>query len=150
LHLGYYERRTFSVIKIRNNFGRLAKKLLSEGKRDSAVAMLDRCLELFPHERIPYHYFMPGIIETYYKAEEIEKAEKIAEEFALICEDNLSYYLSLKPGMRKSITSDIQLHLQLLQMLTGVTKESNPEGIAKNLEEKFNRLYSQYLQTSGQ
>ncbi len=93
---------------------------------------------------------MPGIIESYYKAEEIEKAEKVAEEFALICEDNLSYYLSLKPGMRKSITSDIQLHLQLLQMLTGVTKESNPEGIAKNVQEKLNRLHSQYLQTSGQ
>lgn len=148
LHLGYYERRTFSVIKIRNNFGRLAKKLLSEGKRDSAVAVLDRCLELFPNERFSYHYFMPGIIEIYYKAEEIEKAEKIAEEFALICEDNLSYYLSLKPGMRKSITSDIQLHLQLLQMLTGVTKESNPEGVAKSIEEKFSSLYSKYIQTT--
>jgi hypothetical protein len=150
LRLGYYEKRTFSVVRVRNNFARLAKELLLEGKRDSAVAVLDRCMELMPHERIPYHYFMPGIIEVYYKADETVKADQIAEEFAWICEDNLSYYLSFKPGMRKAINNDIQISLQLLQMLTSVTKEYNPEGVAVGVEEKFNRLYSLYLQTAGQ
>jgi hypothetical protein len=67
VYLDFYHKRTLSVIKIRNNFTRLAEALVNQGKRDSAVAVLDRCMELMPQERIPYDIFTVGIAEVYYE-----------------------------------------------------------------------------------
>ena len=52
----------------RINFGRLAEDLLLEGKRDSAIKVLDKCVEVTPDKTIPYNYFMTKIGELYYRA----------------------------------------------------------------------------------
>ena len=56
------------TMNFRNNFARLADALLQEGKRDSAIAALDRCVEVMPDANVPYNIFMIRIIENYYKA----------------------------------------------------------------------------------
>ena len=46
------------TMNFRNNFARLAMALIDEGKRDSAVKVLDRCLEIMPDETVPYNVFV--------------------------------------------------------------------------------------------
>ena len=53
---------------LRNNFARLADALLREGKTDSAIAVLDKCIEVMPDHSIPYNFFMTPIAEAYYRA----------------------------------------------------------------------------------
>ena len=46
----------------RINFSRLAEELMNENKRDSAIKVLDKCLEVMPDKTIP-GYFMTKIAE---------------------------------------------------------------------------------------
>ena len=62
------ENNTRMTTNFRINFGRLAEELLNEGKRDSAVMVLDKCVEVTPDKTIPYNYFMTKIGELYYRA----------------------------------------------------------------------------------
>jgi hypothetical protein len=54
------------TMNLRNNFSRLAETLLNEGKRDSALAVLDKCLEVMPDKTVPFNIMMIRIVELYY------------------------------------------------------------------------------------
>lgn len=145
--LDFYNKRTFSVIKIRNNFTRLAEELQKIGKRDSAVAVLDKCVELMPHEKVPYDYFMVGIAEIYFRCGENNKANEIVDKYAAICEEELNYFLTLRPAIGSVIDYEKRLPLQMIQELARLTKLHKQEERAKLLEEKLNELYSRYIET---
>jgi len=140
--------RTLSVIKMRNNFSRLAETLLAQGKRDSAVIVLDRCVELTPHEKVPYDIFMIGIIENYYKAGEVDKANEIIRKYNEITANELSYYYSLSGKFTQSIDYDKRVALQILQEMVRVTKNNNQTELADELEKQFNDFYLRYTNTS--
>jgi hypothetical protein len=111
VYMDYYNIRTLGVIKFRKTFVRLAEALMLEGRREKAVEVLDRCMDLAPHNKIPYDHFVSGItysdrqnktpmhysgiIEAYYKCLEFEKANAILLEFASILQQDLQYYQSL-------------------------------------------------------
>ena len=59
------------AMNFRNNFGRLAEQLLREGKRDSSIAVLDKCMEEMPDETVPFNIIMLRIAELYYNAAKI-------------------------------------------------------------------------------
>ncbi|MBL0105526.1 MAG: hypothetical protein IPP51_18145 [Bacteroidetes bacterium] len=52
----------------RINFSRLAEELMLEGKRDSAIKVLDKCVEVMPDKTVPYNYFMTKVAELYFRA----------------------------------------------------------------------------------
>jgi hypothetical protein len=54
------------TMNLRNNFGRLAESLLAEGKRDSAMIALDKCIQEMPDNTVPYNVMMIRIAEMYY------------------------------------------------------------------------------------
>ncbi|UCG28305.1 MAG: DUF2723 domain-containing protein, partial [Bacteroidales bacterium] len=148
VHLDYYNKRTFSVIKIRNNFTRLAEALLLKGKRDSAIAALDRCMELMPHDRIPYDIFSVGTADMYYRCGETEKANRIVDEYAVVCEEDLKYYFSLRPSIGMAVDYEKRVQLQILRELVNLARRYRQEERADNLEEKFNELYAEYMATA--
>lgn len=148
VYLDFYNKRTFSVIKIRNNFTRLAEALVNQGKRDSAVAVLDRCMELMPQERIPYDIFTVGIAETYYQCAETEKANTIMDQYAAVCEEELNYYFSLRPSIGNAIDYEKRLNLQIFQELVRLTQRYGQLDRATRFEETFNDLYNRYVGSS--
>ena len=68
---------------LRNNFARLADALLKEGKIDSAVNVMDRCIEVMPDKTIPYNFFMTPLAECYYRAAQYKKAQIMMEKIKL-------------------------------------------------------------------
>jgi len=146
--IDYNNIRTISVIKLRSNFTRLANELLLIGKRDSAVNVLDKCMELFPHEKIPYDIFILGLVEIYYKAGEFDKANEIANKFAEISKDDLEYYLSLKGKFVSSVDYEKKLSLHIFQELVRITKEFDQKELGSELEKAFNNLYLKYINPS--
>jgi hypothetical protein len=120
--LDYYSIRTLSVIRFRNLHTRLALGLLEEGKREKAVEVLDRCMELSPNNVLPYDRYVAGltfpqrngntvhhegIIEAYYMCGEDEKANSILEEYSDILNQQLSFFNSLKAKDRKSVEQEL-------------------------------------------
>jgi hypothetical protein len=118
VHLDYYTIRNLSVIRFRNLHTRLALKLLEEGKREKAIEVLDRCMELAPSSVLPFDTYVSGItlpgrdggvihhegiIEAYYMCGETEKANTILKEYYEEVVAIYNYYNSMKLRHRNSI-----------------------------------------------
>jgi hypothetical protein len=150
---------------IRINFSRLAEQLLVEGKKDSAIKVLDRCVEVTPDKTIPYNYFMLNVAMLYYRAagafrtvdttqvsdaelaankELIKKGNAITERIAQIYSDNVDYYLSLK-GTKyfKLVDSELNQALYILQANTNVIKQTNQAELSAKIEKRFNEQAAQ-------
>jgi hypothetical protein len=122
VYLDYYNLRTLGVIKFRKTFVRLAEALALEGKKEKAIKVLDRCMELAPNQKVPYDHFISGItyketkekvpthfsgiIEAYYKCGEFEKGNAILLEYGKILQQDLQYYQSLGASYKKRFENE--------------------------------------------
>ncbi len=110
---------------MRHNFGNLAEALLLKGKTDSARLVLDKCLELIPNRTIPYDVYMLNMVDTYYKLNEQEKAQTLANTILENTFQDLDYLISLdKPFsnyliMEKRIAAHIFRELINISHLNG-------------------------------
>ncbi|MBN1132474.1 MAG: DUF2723 domain-containing protein [Bacteroidales bacterium] len=120
--LDYYTIRTFSVIRFRSIYTRLALALLEEGEKEKAIEVLDRCMELAPDHVLPYDRYISGItiplnqqesihldgvIEAYYKCGEMEKANAVLREYYQILVEEANYYNTLKPRLRENVQREL-------------------------------------------
>lgn len=80
------------TFNFRNSFERLASKLMKEGKRKKAIAVLDKAEELMPDSRIPYNYFNLLMADTYIDLKEFDKAEKMLNRLAERTQQDLTYF----------------------------------------------------------
>lgn len=135
VQLDYYTIRTLSVIRFRSLHTRLALALLEEGDTLRAVEVLDRCMELAPHDVLPYDRYIAGltfpnsqgktlhhegIIEAYYMCGENEKANKILREYNEILTERMNYFQSLNKGLFDNVQQDwyeVMAQLEELQIL---------------------------------
>ena len=122
VQLDYYTIRTLSVIRFRSVHTRLALALLEEGKRDKAVEVLDRCMDLSPSNVLPFDQYITGIslpdrqggvihhegvIEAYYMCGEMEKGNAILREHHENLVSEFSYFNGMKPRHKSSIQREI-------------------------------------------
>ena len=143
----------------RINFSKLAEELLNEGKRDSAVKVLDKCLQELPDNTIPYNYFMAKIAELYYRAggafknanslqindleeskknELIAKGNAITDRLLVIYGQNVEYYASLKKTKYfKLIDQEMQQSLYILQNVSQTLKSTDQKVLADKAEKVF-------------
>jgi tetratricopeptide (TPR) repeat protein len=143
VYLDYYNLRTFSVIKFRKTFVRLAEALTNEGKPDLAEKVLDRCMELAPHHKVPYDYFISGItlpgkedamvrhtgiIEAYFKCGAIEKANKLIQEYSSILQQDMVYYNSLEERFRRRFHNEAIQSQNIYQEMLDLAELYGEEG----------------------
>jgi len=122
---------------LRNNFARLADALLKEGKTDSAIMVLDKCIEVMPDHSIPYNFFMTPVAEAYYRADEVEKANLIMVRLMEIYESDLSFYLSLSGEQAKKIKSETERAMSVFQRLMQIARAYKQDDFHTQLKEKF-------------
>jgi len=129
----------------RNNFGRLAETLINEGKKDSARIVLDRCMEIMPHERVPFDYFMLQMIENYYRLGYNEKARQFVIQLSDVTGEELKYFLESDGKYRNMLNYELQLRMHIMQELSRMTEQYDQKEISdKQLEifQEFVNLYS--------
>lgn len=154
----------------RNNFARLAETLLANGKRDSALAALDKCMEVMPDETVPFNVFTIRLAELYYlcdapanttllelanpevttKTAASQKANAIIKRLAEIYEDDLNYYFSLKgTSYMKHVERDMNQAMAVMQELMRITRAANETQLSEELSKKFRDLQAGYAGTSS-
>ncbi|PLX20158.1 MAG: DUF2723 domain-containing protein [Marinilabiliales bacterium] len=136
--------RTTSVIRIRNNFNRLARALLNEGKKDSAEIALDKCMEVMPIYNFKHDLFILDIIETYYLLGATEKANEIVKEFAEISMEEVAYYFSLPAKYLTSLDYELRLSIHYLQRLNEFSKRYGDKELAASIENALTNAFSLY------
>ena len=137
-------------MNLRNNFSRLAEALIDEGKKDKAVEVLDKCLEVMPERNVPYDFFMLPITEAYYNAGELDKANEIINRLFDLYEEEMEYYLSLDNARYKSIrSSKVQQAVSLLYRLNAIAGKTKQEELAKDFKERFEAIQTAFGAREG-
>jgi len=134
------------VMNMRNLFGRLADALISEGKRDSARRVLDRCFEIMPEIVVPYDFFTVPLISCYYRTGETAKANELAMKLENSMAADLNYLFSFPEKELKSMDMAIQEDVFTLQRLGMVTHEAKQEKLAADTEATFKKYYDLYVE----
>ncbi|HNY08586.1 MAG TPA: DUF2723 domain-containing protein [Tenuifilaceae bacterium] len=143
--IDYNNQRTAIVLKLRNTFSRLAQQLISEGKKDSALVVLDKITKLMPHEKYPYDFFMFDIAEAYYKLNQTETANKILDKYADVTLQSLRYQLSLGDKYRDYNNYDLRLNIQTLQELASLADSYGQVELKTKIENGLNQHYSKLV-----
>ncbi len=137
------------AMNLRNIFTRLADELIIEGKKDSAVAVLNRCIELMPDETVKYNYFVLPIAESYYKAGETKKANEIVLRLLELAEQDLNYYFLFTGQKTKLINFEKQQGLAKLHRINQVTQKYEQTDLSKISGDVFEQYYGLYLQNQN-
>lgn len=136
--------RTAMVLKLRNNFNRLAEELIESNRRDSAVKVIDKAVDLMPHEKFPFDFFVLGHIENYYRTNENEKANALAKQYAQIAYENLLYYFSLSGSFAKITRNELEYNLEIMREIISTAGKYGQSDFKKDLEPKLNFFLEQY------
>ncbi|PIP55373.1 MAG: hypothetical protein COX07_00275, partial [Bacteroidetes bacterium CG23_combo_of_CG06-09_8_20_14_all_32_9] len=133
------------TMNFRNNFARLASALINEGKRDSAIKVLDRCMKVMPAETVPYNVFILGIMEAYYRTGEMAKATAILEKMMKITEGELDYYLSLDKEYLSMVNNETKRAMSVMQELSRLTRTYSQPELNKKIDDKFKIYYEKFV-----
>lgn len=121
----------------KNNFLRLAQILVDEGKNDSAVAVLDRCQEIFPNEKIHYDMYSLPFCEVYYKAGATSKCTAIMKILINTYTENIKYYSSMKPKLASYYTKDKEQAVMVLRRLEQMAVEYKQAALGNEIKAFF-------------
>ncbi|MCF0206873.1 MAG: hypothetical protein HUK15_05540 [Bacteroidales bacterium] len=130
--------RTMNIVKIRANFGELAKSLIKEGKTEEAKKVMARCEEVMPTSLYPIDLFDCHYVEAYYMLGMGETADKILKEGADIADQELTYFSTLDRYQRAANNTEIQMCLATIQYVLQIFDENQRE-------ELFQTYYSVFF-----
>jgi hypothetical protein len=136
------------ISNFRYSFSQLALALIEEGKPDSAREVLDYCMEIIPHQRVPFDYWAVFLAEAYYKIKETDTASKIVEKLAARYIEELNYYFMLKKEFSATLDTEKQMALHIMQELVRLTRNYDQTEINKFLEEEFKNFVTLYTSSS--
>ncbi|MGM9805501.1 MAG: protein O-mannosyl-transferase family [Candidatus Aphodosoma sp.] len=123
-------------------FMQLTNSLISEGETEKAGAAIKKYLEVLPVTTIPFDYTSAEMAKYCYQLNMKETGDMLARGLKDQCVDNLEWYVSLSPEMRRKVSADMQprQHVGLLQNMWFETRNTgNP--IADELEELLQKYY---------
>lgn len=134
------------MTNVTNSFNRLASTLINEGKKDSAIAVIDRCFELVPFELVPPGYFTIELGNSYFKAGATEKGKMVLEKSFESFNDDLSYYFSLdrKFIQTKAVNEEIQRTIFYLQVIERSAQLNNQPEFAKKVGDTMETYFSKF------
>jgi hypothetical protein len=136
------------MMNFRNNFGRLANELITEGDTTRARITLDRCMEVMPNDRIPFNYFMVPVIEAYYKIGETRLANSYLLTLSDLAEEELRYFLSMGKEHAVDLDYEKQIRLHILQELVRLVSENKQEELIERQQQIFQNLVVLYQSNS--
>lgn len=135
---------TRMTLSMRNNYLRLAETLMDEGKRDSAVMALDKCMEIIPNDKVPLDYWGVLIAKAYYRAAEYDKANQLIEEISERLVQELDYFAILKHVPTSEFPRWQNRNLYLMQELYQITAQYEQADLNRKIELEFKRLLGNY------
>jgi hypothetical protein len=149
VYLDDFTVRTMSIIRLRLRFIQLADELLKQGDPERAAAVIDRCLELTPNDKIPYDYTLIQMADVYYSCELNGKAEQLVSELGRITGQNLAYFIDQNRRFIMTINDDVIYNFQVLQNLIAIARNYGSNDLASSLEAEYDLYYEDYAGKIG-
>jgi hypothetical protein len=118
----------------RSNFARLAEQLIDENKTDSAIRVLDRCFKVMPINQVPLNYWVITLIEQYYRAKQITKANNLVQGLFNNVNQEAKYYFSLKGNLANNIDQEKRMSLYTIDQLGKITEANGQKELSTKIE----------------
>ncbi|HEX3009766.1 MAG TPA: DUF2723 domain-containing protein [Bacteroidales bacterium] len=115
-------RNMLAIMRVRQNYGRLALELCNEGKLNEAELVLDRVMRIMPPAKIPYDQYCIGIAEAYFKANAKAKAARIVKGYKDQLLQEVHFYKQLSPMLRSWTGRERSLTQYYLDTLNSLEK----------------------------
>ena len=128
------------TMNFRNNFSRLSDALIKKEEFEKAEVVLDKCIEIMPHEAIPYNYFNLPLAEGYYRIGKTEKAREVINILTNTYFDELDYYNSIDEKFLSKVQRDYQIANQIISNMYSLTTKYEDQESQKKIVE----LYEKY------
>ncbi len=149
-NVSHYVERTVLVMNIRTLFSRTAEALLKEGKRDSAKAVLDRCIEVLPDNQIAFDYFMLPVIQTYYELGDTATGDSVAMLTAKNYVEQANYFDQFTGEKAQALGRDPEIALMVLQNLSAIADRYKRTELLNYVQQPLLKAYSKMMQQQGQ
>ena len=136
--MGYTHRRLYTM---------LASQLLREGKKEKALAVLDKCEEEFPASILPHNFWQSQSYlmgQTYLALGETEKGMNILSQIADNEIEYLTWYLSLGERKFNASIGEIDSCLRALARTLQIMDRSSDKGALAHYTSLFNKLYEEF------
>ncbi len=130
---------------MRNMFAKLADALIQQNKLDSALKVADRAFEVMPDKCVPFNYFVMPFVDIYYRLNQPEKAQKIANRLVDIATSELRYVFQFKSDKRELMDYDIRVNLRILQQMAVLESKYGDKQKADEIEKTFQNYYLNYF-----
>ncbi len=147
VYLCHYNIRTLSILRLRNKFARLANALVEENKPDSALMVLDRCMELMPVNKVPYEFMLLSVAESYYIAGAPDRGNELLEGYFDFLTVEMDYYLSFPRRLAVNLDVEKRTSIQLMNEMVRMTEAFEQDELSGQFKEQFNRYLSRMLNT---
>ncbi|HEX2921238.1 MAG TPA: DUF2723 domain-containing protein [Bacteroidales bacterium] len=141
----YNHTRTLSVVRARYNYARLARSLISEGKKEQAMAVLDSCMSALPLSNVPYDPYVGAVIEAYLEAGAKDKAAEMSKDFSDHYFSLLDYYLGQGDYIVRSADYEIQSAIQYTSVLADALLDAGLQTQGKEMVSKLEGYYDDYI-----
>jgi hypothetical protein len=144
VNIDYHHRRTIIVIKARLNYARLAKALVTEGKNEKAIQVLDLCMNALPLDRVSYDPYVADLIEAYFAAGATDKALEMTTAFCDYYYGHLDYYLKQDPYIVSSAEYEIQTAIQYTSRVANACTANGKPELGDEITKKLESYYTDY------
>lgn len=135
-----------NLLFVKQAYMRLAQSLVNRNQNDSAIAVLDRCQEFFPDEKIPYDLYMMAYPEIYYQAGAVEKGDELINKIIDNCLDNLRYFESLDSRFVSYYTEDIRENLAMINEMSNVAAKAKRSELKTRLDNTLEQEFNKFLE----
>lgn len=140
VHVCHFNQRTIRVIGIRQMFNDLAIALIREGKKDSAETVINKLVEIMPHDKVPFDYFTIATADVFYRLDKTAEANAIIEQYANDCIEELKYFKSLSPRFKRTVNEEEQRSMAILDRIIAKARQFKQDELVKNLSDQWTML----------
>jgi tetratricopeptide (TPR) repeat protein len=133
-----------NAISMRINFLSVAQALIYENKKDKAINILDKCLEVFPNNKIAFDRNMCFFVQEYIRAGAEDKALALAETVTDIFISNINYFTSFPNKYQRLLQDNLQEAYSVLYNTYHFLPENSTNQATIDLRNKIVELLKQH------
>jgi hypothetical protein len=125
---------------LRQHFGELADKLLSEGKRDSALLVLDRICNILPPDRFPNDVYTPMLAEIYYRIGANDQGNRLILNYVEDLRQDLAYIIGLENTIGAVQNEEADRNLSILSELIRLADVYEQKDVTEAINQVIDQL----------
>jgi len=125
---------------LRLQLSSLAEALISEGRKEDALTILNISLDKMPERNVPYDRILLPTVEALYAAGDTAKGDALAERIFTIMEENLTFHISLEPRFLKPLEQEMAITHAVMGRLEMVASPALQQSLSTrmtSMEELF-------------